>query len=103
MRFVDVFTAVPIWLFALFLISVWRGLDVFSGNGLINVIFAIGLISWIDICRLTRAQHFSLPEKDYVLASHSHGANRLHLARQHMLPNALPPRIVAVTLRVPTP
>src|SRR6266852_6641586 len=31
MRFVEVFTAVPIWLFALFLISVWRGLDAFSG------------------------------------------------------------------------
>ena len=26
MRLVEVFTAVPVWLFALFLISVWRGL-----------------------------------------------------------------------------
>jgi ABC-type dipeptide/oligopeptide/nickel transport system permease subunit len=102
MRFVEVFTAVPIWLFALFLISVWRGLDAFSGNGLINVIFAIGLISWIDICRLTRAQLFSLREKDYVLASHALGANRVHIAIHHMLPNALAPLIVAVTLGVPT-
>ncbi len=102
MRFVEVFTAVPIWLFALFLISVWRGLDVFSGNGLINVIFAIGLISWIDVCRLTRAQLFSLREKDYVLASHALGANRVYIALHHMLPNALAPLIVAVTLGVPT-
>jgi len=102
MRFVEVFTAVPIWLFALFLISVWRGLDAFSGNGLINVIVAIGLISWIDICRLTRAQLFSLREKDYVLASHALGANRFHIALHHMLPNALAPLIVAVTLGVPT-
>ena len=102
MRFVEVFTAVPIWLFALFLISVWRGLDVFSGNGLINVIVAIGLISWIDICRLTRAQLFSLREKDFVLASHALGANRVHIALKHMLPNALAPLIVAVTLGVPT-
>jgi ABC-type dipeptide/oligopeptide/nickel transport system permease subunit len=102
MRFVEVFTAVPIWLFALFLISVWRGLDAFSGNGLINVIVAIGLISWIDICRLTRAQLFTLREKDYVLASHALGANRLHIALKHMLPNALAPLIVAVTLGVPT-
>jgi ABC-type dipeptide/oligopeptide/nickel transport system permease subunit len=101
MRFVEVFTAVPIWLFALFLISVWRGLDAFTGNGLINVIVAIGLISWIDICRLTRAQLLSLREKEFVMASHALGANRLHIALHHMLPNALAPLIVAVTLGVP--
>jgi oligopeptide transport system permease protein len=102
MRFVEVFTAVPIWLFALFLISVWRGLDAFSGNGLINVILAIGLISWIEICRLTRAQLLSLREKEYVLAAEALGANRIHIAVHHMLPNALAPLIVAVTLGVPT-
>jgi oligopeptide transport system permease protein len=102
MRFVEVFTAIPIWLFALFLISVWRGLDAFSGNGLINVIVAIGLISWIDICRLTRAQLLSLREKEFVMASYALGGNRLHIALRHMLPNALAPLIVAVTLGVPT-
>jgi oligopeptide transport system permease protein len=102
MRFVEVFTAVPIWLFALSLISVWKGLDLLPGNGLINVIVAIGLISWINVCRLTRAQLLSLREKDFVLASHALGANRLHIALKHMLPNALAPLIVAVTLGVPT-
>ena len=102
MRLVEVFTAVPIWLFALFLISVWRGLDAFSGNGLLNVIVAIGLISWIDICRLTRAQLLSLREKEFVLASHAMGGSQLHIAVRHMLPNALAPLIVAVTLGVPT-
>jgi oligopeptide transport system permease protein len=102
MRIVEVFTAVPIWLFALFLISVWRGLDAFNGNGLINVIVAIGLISWIDICRLTRAQLLTLREKDYVMASHALGADRMYIALHHMLPNALAPLIVAVTLGVPT-
>lgn len=102
MRFVEVFTAVPIWLFALFLISVWRGLNTFGGNGLLSVIIAIGLISWIDICRLTRAQLFSLREKEFVMASHAMGAGRFHIAVRHMLPNALAPLIVAVTLGVPT-
>jgi oligopeptide transport system permease protein len=102
MRLVEVFTAVPIWLFALFVISVWRGLSAAPGNGLFNVIVAIGLISWIDICRLTRAQLFSLREKEFVLASHALGASRIHVAIRHMLPNALAPLIVAVTLGVPT-
>jgi oligopeptide transport system permease protein len=102
MRLVEVFTAVPIWLFALFVISVLRGLNVLGGNGLADVIIAIGLISWIEICRLTRAQLLSLREKEFVMASHALGAGRLHVAVRHMLPNALAPLIVAVTLGVPT-
>jgi ABC-type dipeptide/oligopeptide/nickel transport system permease subunit len=102
MRFVEVFTAVPVWLFALFLMSVWKGSDLISGGGLFNVILAIGLIGWVDICRLTRAQLLSLREKEYVLASTALGATKLQVARRHMLPNALAPLIVAVTLGVPT-
>jgi oligopeptide transport system permease protein len=102
MRLVEVFTAVPIWLFALFVVSILRGLEVAGGNGLVDVILAIGLISWIDICRLTRAQLLSLREKEFVVASHALGGGRLHVAVRHMLPNALAPLIVAVTLGVPT-
>jgi oligopeptide transport system permease protein len=102
MRFVEVFTAVPVWLFALFLMSVWKGNDLISGGGLLNVILAIGLIGWVDICRLTRAQLLLLREKEYVLASTALGANRFQIARNHMLPNSLAPLIVAVTLGVPT-
>jgi ABC-type dipeptide/oligopeptide/nickel transport system permease subunit len=85
MRLVEVFTAMPIWLFALF-----------------NVIVAIGLVSWIQICRLTRAQFLSLREKEYVTAATAMGATPLEIARRHLLPNALGPLIVAVTLGIPT-
>jgi oligopeptide transport system permease protein len=102
MRFVEVFTAVPVWLFALFLMSVWRGSNLITGGGLVNVILAIGLIGWVDICRLTRAQLLSLREKEFVLAATALGANRVQIARNHLLPNALAPLIVAVTLGVPT-
>jgi oligopeptide transport system permease protein len=102
MRWVEVFTAIPIWLFALFLISVWRSSDSAPGGGLINVIVAIGLIGWVDICRLTRAQLLSLREKEFVLNAYGIGATRLHVALHHLLPNALTPLIVSVTLGVPT-
>jgi oligopeptide transport system permease protein len=102
MRWVEVLTSIPIWLFALFLISVWRASDQAPGGGLINVIVAIGLIGWVDICRLTRAQLLSLRQRDYVLAAEAIGATRLQIALRHMLPNALTPLIVAVTLGVPT-
>ena len=102
MRLVEVLTAIPIWLFALFLISVWRSSDSAPGGGLINVIVAIGLIGWVDICRLTRAQLLGLREKEFVLAAYGIGGTRRHVALHHLLPNALTPLIVAVTLGVPT-
>ena len=102
MRWVEVLTAIPIWLFALFLISIWRSSDSAPGGGLLNVIVAIGLIGWVDICRLTRAQLLSLREKEFVMGAYGIGATRLHVALQHLLPNALTPLIVSVTLGVPT-
>jgi oligopeptide transport system permease protein len=101
MRWVEVLTAIPILLFALFLISVWRASDSAPGSGLFKVIVAIGLIGWVDICRLTRAQLLSLRQKDFILSAEAIGATKLHIALRHMLPNALTPLIVAVTLGVP--
>ncbi|MDQ3810312.1 MAG: ABC transporter permease, partial [Chloroflexota bacterium] len=60
MRWVEVLTAIPIWLFALFLISIWRASDAMAGGGMFHVIIAIGLIGWVAACRLTRAQLLSL-------------------------------------------
>jgi len=102
MRLVEVLTAVPIWLFAMFLITVWRSSGPVPGSGLPYVIAAIALIGWVDICRLTRAQLLSLREKEFVMAAYGIGATRLHVAMNHLLPNAMSPLIVAVTLGVPT-
>jgi oligopeptide transport system permease protein len=95
MRVVEVFTAIPATLFALFLISIF-------GGGLRNVILAIALIGWVDICRLTRAQALTLREKEFVEAARAVGTPTLQIVARHLLPNALTPLIVAVTLGVPT-
>ncbi|MEN9934541.1 MAG: hypothetical protein RLZZ387_1120 [Chloroflexota bacterium] len=95
MRIVEVFTAIPQLLFALFLISIF-------GGGLFNVILAIGLISWVDICRLTRAQLFSLREKEFIEAARTVGVPPFQIALRHLLPNALTPLIIAVTLGIPS-
>jgi oligopeptide transport system permease protein len=102
MRLVEVFTALPIWLFALLLISVWRSSDQMTGGGFLNVVIAIGLVSWLQICRLTRAQFLSLREKEYVLAATAMGATRFQIAHRHLLPNSVGPLIVVVTLGIPT-
>ncbi len=95
MRVVELFTAIPQLLFALFLISIF-------GGGLLNVIIAIGLIGWVDICRLTRAQLFSLREKEFIEAARATGVPPTGIIWRHLLPNALTPLIIAVTLGIPT-
>jgi oligopeptide transport system permease protein len=94
-RLVEVMSAFPAFLFALFILSV-------IGGGLINVIFAIGITSWIDVTRLTRAQLLSLREREFVQAARALGANDRHIILHHLLPNALPPLIVMLALGIPS-
>jgi len=95
LRIVEVMSAFPAFLFALFILSV-------IGGGLLNVIFAIGVTSWIDVARLTRAQLLTLRERDFVQAARALGANDRHIILQHLLPNALPPLIVMLALGIPS-
>jgi ABC-type dipeptide/oligopeptide/nickel transport system permease subunit len=94
MRLVDVMSALPTLLFA-YLIMVRLG------AGFWNVMLAIAFTTWISICRLTRAQFLSLREKEFVEASRMIGAGSGRIIRNHLLPNALAPIIVAVTLGIP--
>jgi oligopeptide transport system permease protein len=95
MRIIEVFTAIPQLLFALFLLSIW-------GGGLFNVVLALGLIGWIETCRLTRAQVLSLREKEYIEAARALGVTPFNIAARHIMPNALTPLIISFTLGIPT-
>ena len=94
MRLVDVMSALPTLLLA-FLIVARMGASYW------NVLLAIGLTSWIEICRLTRGQFLSLREKEFVEASRMIGLKTPRIIRLHLLPNALAPIIVSVTLGIP--
>jgi oligopeptide transport system permease protein len=94
MGIIEIFTAIPQLLFALFLLSMW-------GGGLFNVILALGIIGWIEMCRLTRAQILSLREKEYIEAARAIGVPTTQIALRHLLPNALSPLIISFTLGIP--
>jgi oligopeptide transport system permease protein len=49
-----------------------------------------------------RAQLLTLREQEYVSAARSIGATDLSIAVRHLLPNAVAPVIVAITLAIPT-
>jgi oligopeptide transport system permease protein len=94
MRVVDVMSAIPVLLFAFLIMAR-------LGPGYWNVMLAIGITSWIAICRLTRAQFLTLREKEFVEAALSYGAGGWRIVRYHLLPNSLAPIIVALTLGIP--
>jgi ABC-type dipeptide/oligopeptide/nickel transport system permease subunit len=93
-RVVDVATAIPPLLFALFLLSV-------LGTGVPNVIFVLAITGWIESARLTRAQFLTFREKEFVTAARALGAKDLRLILAHILPNAMSPLLVAFTFAVP--
>jgi oligopeptide transport system permease protein len=95
MRIVDVMTAFPGLLFAIFLMTV-------LGSGVGNIVLVIGLTSWLTLCRLMRAQLLSLREQEFVTAARCAGASELRIAWRHLFPNAVAPIIVAITLAIPS-
>lgn len=93
-RMVDVMTAIPRLLIAIFLLSV-------VGSGVDRLIFVLGITAWVDPTRLTRAQFLTFREREFVTAARSIGASSLRIAVTHILPNALAPLLVAFTFAVP--
>ena len=94
MRLVDVMSAIPTLLFAYLIMAR-------LGAGFWNVMLAIGITSWIGVCRLTRAQFLSLREKEFIEAARMLGAGSGRIIRHHLLPNSLAPIIVSLTLGIP--
>jgi ABC-type dipeptide/oligopeptide/nickel transport system permease subunit len=68
------------------------------GAGMYSTMMAIGIAYLAQFTRLTRAQILSLKNETYIEATVSLGAGPRHVVFAHLLPNALPPIIVAAML-----
>jgi peptide/nickel transport system permease protein len=93
MRFVDALMCFPMILLALVIAAL-------LGNGLKNVMVALGIAMLPGYARLMCAQVLSIKENDYVLAARSSGASSFRTILRHVLPNCLPPLIVLVTMQM---
>lgn len=94
MRFIEIFSVIPpVLIGILFAIS--------FGTGIKNIILIIGLVSWMNICRLTRGEIISIKEKDYYFAAKVIGSNQFRILFRHLLPNAVSTIIVGLVLCVP--
>jgi len=102
MRITDITYAFPDLLLIILLSIAFRE-TVFGKalNGLLLVFVAIGLTSWVTVARLVRGQLLSLKQMEFVEAARALGVRDRTIISRHLLPNAIGPVIVAITLGVP--
>jgi peptide/nickel transport system permease protein len=93
MRITEYFQVLPPLVFAMVLVAVFK-------PTLITVVFAIGVTTWTSLARLSRAEFLRIKEREFVMAARAVGARNIRLMMRILLPNALPPLIVAMTLQI---
>ncbi|HEV7664910.1 MAG TPA: ABC transporter permease [Chloroflexota bacterium] len=64
------------------------------------IILVIGLLNWMQVTRIVRANFLSLKEQDFVLAARALGVLDRDIMFRHVLPNTLAPVVVAATLGI---
>ena len=94
MRFVDIMYGLPYMLLVIICMAIF-------GRNIINLFFALALVSWLTIARMVRGQIMSLKNQEYVEAARSMGAGTMSIIFRHMIPNSLSVIIVYSTIRIP--
>jgi peptide/nickel transport system permease protein len=68
-------------------------------TGITAVYLAIGLTSWVGLCRLIRGEVIKHKERDYVLAAKAFGASDFYIIFRHIVPNVFHLVIIDFSLR----
>lgn len=95
MAVADVQYSFPYILLAIIITAFW-------GAGLVNVIIALGLASWMTFARAARGSTMSVKEGEYVLAARALGAGSTRIMLRHVLPNIVAPLVVFTTFQLPS-
>ncbi|MGX2961639.1 ABC transporter permease [Peribacillus sp. JNUCC 23] len=93
MRIMDGLSAFPFILLAITLMSV-------LGQGLMNVIIAIGIGNIPGFARVVRGQVLSVKQSEYIEVTRSLGAKHSRIIFHHVLPNSIAPLIVYATMSI---
>jgi len=98
MRIVDILYGIPTLIIVILLTVLFKDKGV---NPLVNVFIAIGLTYWLPMARIVRGEILSLKEREFALAAKTIGAPNNRILFRHLIPNAMGPIIVTVTLEIP--
>lgn len=97
MRVVEIFIAFPFLVGALILSSI---LVPIFGRSIWPASIALVVFGWTGYARLLRGDILSTKERDYVQAAQASGASDMHLITRHILPNAIFPTLVVLSLNM---
>ncbi len=95
MRVMDIVMAFPALLLAIAIVTI-------LGPGLINMLYAIAIVSVPAYARIVRASVLGVKAQDYVIAAKALGCSSARTLIRHVLPNCLTPIIVQGTLGIGT-
>ena len=95
MRLVDILRSFPVIILAMAIAGI-------MGQGLFNVVLAIGLVGWTTYARMVRGKILSIKESDYVEAAYATGESTVSVILRYILPNVLPTAIIMVCIMMPT-
>lgn len=90
-RLSEIFMSFPQMILVLLLVSI-------LGQSLTNLIIIFILTGWGSVYRMTRAKILSIREEEYVQSLKAFGINDFIICYKHMLPNAIGPIVVNITL-----
>lgn len=93
MRFADVQLALPFILLAIMFIAI-------LGPGLDKLIVFMIIAQWVQYARLVRGQVLALREREFVQSARAFGVRDHRILFQHILPNAIGPVVILMTLNV---
>lgn len=95
MGLVEFFQTIPSFVLAVVLVAIFN-------PSIGAIIGAITVVSWPPVARLVRAEFLSMRSREYVQAAWLSGRSDLAIIFKEILPNTLPPIVVAGSMMVAT-
>jgi peptide/nickel transport system permease protein len=95
MRLVEVLLSIPSFFLMLLL-------NAYMKPGITTLVFIIGLMTWMEIARIVRAETLSIKEREFVMYAKVSGQNSFVIILKHIIPNIVSTIIIAGTLNIAT-
>jgi len=93
MRIMDALMCFPMLILAMLFAAI-------LGGGIQNVVIALSIATVPGYARVMNGLTLSIRENDYIMAERAMGSSNERVMLRHILPNAVPPVIVLVTLQL---
>ena len=95
MRFVELLMSIPSFFLMLLL-------NAYMKPGITTLVFIIGLLTWMDIARIVRAETLSIKEREFVQYAKVSGQSSFKIIIHHIIPTIASTIIIAATLNIAT-